>query len=350
MVLSTITYRPLQLNGKALDLREDHMKVVVSHPFSGALYAFFAQYNPASAGPVRPRPGHPYYRTLYGDAFPRYQEMALTLILLFDQIVLVPADAYLPGGFWATNRVYDNPQLGLYTEWDFDVQREIDDGIGELLKDPVISSVLSRVPPLSQHQILRDCRVEIHLAQKFSCPIVCVGGRRKIIDRILQAKGNGPAPYDATALTCTEEYLRLVGPIFSPRDLETLVDLRADRDLKTYAKTFTSAMLHFRTSADPRAELLVALREAIGSAKLAGKISAVFDGTATAVNYVGLIPVLGTAASLVGIGADAASRALDHRKTSQSWYEFAAQVKRVTSLKQLERKISLELAAREREV
>lgn len=46
---------------------------------------------PASRDP------NPYYRTLYGDAFPRYQQMALTLALLFDELVIVPADAFLPG-------------------------------------------------------------------------------------------------------------------------------------------------------------------------------------------------------------------------------------------------------------
>lgn len=73
------------------------MKVLISHPFSGALYAFFtehlAEYRTRPPGPREP---HPYYRTLFGDRFPEYQEVALTLALLFDEIVIVPADSHLP--------------------------------------------------------------------------------------------------------------------------------------------------------------------------------------------------------------------------------------------------------------
>jgi len=88
------------------------MKALISHPFSGALYAFFAVHNENRFRDPEPKDPHPYYRTLYGDAFPRYQEMALTLLLLFDEIVMVPADAYLPKGYWRPDKTYHNPHLG----------------------------------------------------------------------------------------------------------------------------------------------------------------------------------------------------------------------------------------------
>ena len=155
------------------------MRVLISHPFSGALYAFFATYQEYRLRPPQPREPHPYYRTLYGDAFPRYQEMALTLALLFDEIVIVPADAYLPRCHWRENNTYYNPDLGLRTEWDFEIQRQLDEEMVQDLQDEGIRSVLRKVPPLARQQILRDSRHEIYLAQKYGCPIVCVGGRRR---------------------------------------------------------------------------------------------------------------------------------------------------------------------------
>jgi hypothetical protein len=312
------------------------MKVVISHPFSGALYAFFAAHQSDRLGPPpAPRDPHSYYRTLYGDAFPRYQEMALTLALLFDELVIVPADAFLPGRqYWQSDRrTYNNPELGLRTEWDFDLQRQLDEEVVQDLRDEEICRVLARVPPLARQQILRDSRHEIHLAQKYDCPIVCVGGRRKIIERIIQSRSVAPQTYGAPALSMAEEYLKLMGPIFEPKDVDTLVDLKGDRELREYAAAFSAAMERFGGSGDVRVELMKALREAMASAKFAKSLSGVFEGTS---------------ASLAGLAAEGAAKAAEGRQRSQSWYEFAGQVKRVSSLKRLERRIASELSAIER--
>jgi len=143
-----------------------------------------------------------------------------------------------------------------------------------------------------------------------------------------------------------EEYLRLVGPIFDPRDLDTLVALKQDRDLRSYAAAFAAAMHKFRESQDVRTDLLKALREAMGSATLAKRLGGVFSGTATALSVVGLVPVIGTAVGAVGLGAEGAATVLERRERSQSWFEFAGQVKRVASVRQLERAIQRERSAK----
>ena len=267
----------------------------------------------------------------------------LTLALLFDEIVIVPADAYLPRCHWRENNTYYNPDLGLRTEWDFEIQRQLDEEMVQDLQDEGIRSVLRKVPPLARQQILRDSRHEIYLAQKYGCPIVCVGGRRRIIELIIQRSPTATRPYSLPSLVMADEYLRMVGPIFEPKDLDTLVALKKDHDLRTYATSFCSAMEGFRESADVRSDLLRAMQTAMSSASLSKNLAGVFDGTATAMSAVGLIPFLGTAASVVGLGSEGATKALEQRERSQSWFEFAGQVKRVASLKRLEKLIAEEL-------
>lgn len=322
------------------------MKVVISHPFSGALYAFFATHqSDRLSPPPAPRHPHPYYRTLYGDAFPRYQEMALTLALLFDELVIVPADAFLPGRqYWQPDHTYNNPEIGLCTEWDFELRRQLDEEVAQDLQDDEVRRVLARVPPLARQQILRDSRYEIHLAQKYECPIVCVGGRRRIIERIIESRSATSQTYDAPALRMAEEYLKLMGPIFEPKDVDTLIDLKKDSELRKYAAAFAAAMKRFGDSVDVRIDLMKALREAMASARLAKNLCGVFEGTSTALSVVGLIPILGTAASWVGLGTEGAAKAAESRQRSQSWYEFAGQVRRVASIKRLERRIASELS------
>jgi hypothetical protein len=77
-------------------------------------------------------------------------------------------------------------------------------------------------------------------------------------------------------------------------------------------------MERFRDSSDVRSDLLRALRDATASASLAKKLSDVFDGTATALNVVGLVPVLRTVASRAGLGAEGAVKALERRERSQA--------------------------------
>lgn len=320
------------------------MKVIVSHPSSGALYAFFAQFNKNRLGDVTTRDPHPYYRTLYGDNFPRYQELALTLLLLFDEVVIVPADAYLPGGD-RTEDGYFNAELGVRTAWRSELLRQLDDEIRQDLEDKEILRVLARVPPQSREQILRDTRYEIHIAQELDFPIVCVGGRRRIIELILQREVAKARLHDLPKLRMTEEYLRMTGPVFSPTDIDTLAALRGDRELRSYAGAFMSAMERFPDSPNVRVELLKAMQSAIESATLSKRIAGVFEGTATALNVVGLVPVAGTVATIAGLASETAAKVLERRERSQRWFEFAGQIRRVASLKGLERRISQELTA-----
>src|ERR1700752_4720414 len=229
--------------------------------------------------PVTPRPHHPYYRTLYGDHFPKFQELALTLTLLFDEVVLVPADAKLPRDKELESDEIRHKNLGLVSSWDFEIRRSFEGAVERDLLDPVISAILRRVPKDSRRQILLDTRHEIFLASKYSCPIICYGGRRAIIESILKRDSQEIDTYNALSLTFAEQYLDIVGVIFNPRDFEILCALKQNKEMRLYAHSFLSAMDSSVAKRPTRHEMLFAMRHALDSRELADRISGMLDGT-----------------------------------------------------------------------
>src|SRR6266542_4066710 len=113
--------------------------VILSHPFSGALLAFFdAQLQGGRHATAASY--HPYYRTLYGDDFQKWTDISLTLLLLFEHVVIAPADNPMPDhAKYAAGGVYNNPELGLVPSWDdFLKAREgLDESVTQDLQDPV---------------------------------------------------------------------------------------------------------------------------------------------------------------------------------------------------------------------
>jgi hypothetical protein len=88
-------------------------KIVLSHPFSGSLYAFFTE---QMAGSDFLHLDHPYYKTLYGKSFREVRDITLTLTTIYPKIILIPADNHLPDTFiHGSDEDYD-PDLGISSE------------------------------------------------------------------------------------------------------------------------------------------------------------------------------------------------------------------------------------------
>jgi hypothetical protein len=321
-------------------------KVVLSHPFSGALYAFFSEKGQGRSVPEKAR--HPYYRTLYGDHFRKLSDLALTLTVLFDSILLSPADHWLPD-FASHSRGgdYSNPNLGLYTSWNewSEVSEEIESRVSGDLSDASIAAILRSVPPISRKQILTDARFEIYLARRNDCPIVCSQGRRGIIERILkrEAMPNQPNTIAAPSLELVEQYIEVTGLVFQPATLDDLYDLKTDRELRSYASSFRTAMQHFENSKEVRRELLIALQKAMNISSLAKRATGIFDTAGTILNVAGLVPIVGTVASALGLATSAGEVSSRRISMKQQWIEFGPQVARIRSLNRIRKLVQNEL-------
>src|SRR5260370_27311852 len=159
-------------------------KVVISQPFSGSLYAFFDKHLGGSMTRNGGRPALAYYRGLYGSNYQRFTELSLTLLVLFPDVLIAPADNRMPDlRKCETGGDYRNPSLRLYTSWKelLDIQPQLGSQISEDLHDSRIRKVLFPLPPAAKRQVLLNARYDIYLAMVNDCPIISAGCQREVI-------------------------------------------------------------------------------------------------------------------------------------------------------------------------
>ena len=167
---------------------ESRVKIILSHPFSGALYWWFA--NQLSSTPEPKTHGHPYYRTLYADV-DKNLDIALSCTVIFDEIVIPPADAWFPRDedSYLDRQVSTNTDLSISVV-DWAVHSYVYDTLNpiknDLLADPVIQRVLSHVPARVRDMALIDAGIDIVTAAQYRAPIICATGRMRIIARLVE--------------------------------------------------------------------------------------------------------------------------------------------------------------------
>jgi hypothetical protein len=326
------------------------MDIILSHPFSGSLYAFFTEQ--ARGEKIPDIIGHPYYQTLYGKKHAEVRDLALTQLLLHEKVFIIPADnhmpdvenweqAYQPGK-------YSNDKLGLYTDWSIhdELRESVERDIEIDLLDPVLSKILAKVPIHSKRQILRDCRFEIALANRYECPILSAGGRTSIIKRLCdidQSPTNNAHSVNPRIITATESYIDIIGLTFNPTNYELLYEYKQDREVRLYAKAFREIISKFDDSLDVRTGLLRLVRENIENQALRKKTSGILDVSSILLSIAGFFPPYGTLFSGTSLLATGISKVLEG-SAKRRWYEFGPRIQKLTDLKAIEKKIDKELA------
>lgn len=320
------------------------MDIVLSYPFSGALYAFFTE---QETGKKLPNIDHPYYKTLYGKNYNEVRDLALTQLLMYEKTYIIPADNHMPDmKRYYSGDSYVNNELGLYSDWkDFNTLRdEIEDQVPKDLEDSRISKILQNVPDNAKRQIITDSRLEISLANKYNCPILSSGGRNKIIHRLseIDQNVNSANQVDEHAVVAIKKYLDIMSLTFNATNYDLLYTYKQDSELRLYAKEFHNILANIDTASDPRKEILKLIQESMNKEKLMKKSSGILDITSVLLSISGFIPVIGPFLSGGGLLATAGSKALDHQ-ASRTWYEFGPRINKINDLMLLEKQIELEL-------
>ena len=211
------------------------MKVILSHPFSGAIYWWFASQISGGYGHSSKRPGHPYYRTLYGNV-DKHLDIALACAVVFDDIILPAADAVLRTGDLPPEDRTKFPELNMRTsEWDLihDAQDAVDPISYDLLADSVISSVLRKVPANMRSMALLYAAADILMISEYSVPIICAPGRQRIVRRLIeldvidQPRSETPALDTGSVLSSAlERHTTVVGLTFGSDDAYSLASIK----------------------------------------------------------------------------------------------------------------------------
>jgi hypothetical protein len=319
----------------------DPVKAILSHPFSGALYWWMDNQNPYSPGSREKKPQHPYYRTLYGDV-DRHLDTAIACAVVYEEIVLPPADAHMPGVVSDPSyRKHTIPELEISTDWDLMRQARdtIEPHINDLERDSEITRILRTVPTGAWRQVIIDAANDAAMSRELGLSVICSPGRRALMARLVDlGVAPGPTSGDAGEALTTQlsDYVNVIGLRFNSTTVESLAKVKWQEDIRSYASVFQEVMAG-------EGSTLESLYETIGIAWLnsetATQVAGSFSAVSRVMNFAGLVPGVGTVTGVLGIAADGAAALAQRRVEAHRWYELGPTIQKVESLQRLEARI-----------
>lgn len=316
------------------------MKIILSHPYSGAVWWWFEIMRDGRSKEFS-IPGHSYYRDLFGDP-PAYLDIALASLVVFEDIVIPAADSWYPGSNYESPLLL--PEIGIEVP-DWGPISKAKELLGQrkdlLLGDPVIRSVLARVPKRSREQAVRYAIADLLLAHEHGAPVVCSNGRRALLDRITLLTRNSISPEPekdqvpgASIGPDVASYVIIVGLAFRAETIPSLARIKYQERIRGYAEGFQKVLT--KSPEVTFEELYEKIAEAWTASESNQAISRSFTAASRSFSVVGLIPVAGTVTGVIGLGADIAAAALERRSERQRWYELGPEISRFETLVSLE--------------
>jgi hypothetical protein len=318
------------------------MKVVLSHPYSGALYWWLAAQHGNAGEQGRKRPHHSYYRTLYGDV-DRNLDIALACCVVFEEVVLPGADTPYSQFDSRGEDEMHLAALDLFSGWEpiREAQQLLAPHEEELLRDPVIAGVLGRLPRDAQHMALLYAMADVVLTQAHAAPVLCAPGRRRIVLRLIEL-GVADIPAEVTEaihnsqpmMEGLEGYVAIAGLTFISDSIDRLARVKWNQKIRDYAGSFQAVLLN---DAEQGFEpLLDKIADAWSSAEVATEVGGVFSAASRSLGPVGLVPGAGTVTGLVSMGADGASVLAERQAEKLRWYELGPEIRRFESLENMQ--------------
>ncbi|WP_328995972.1 hypothetical protein OG394_15055 [Kribbella sp. NBC_01245] len=306
------------------------MRVVLSAPYSGALYRWFREL----AGGRTPD-AQPYYSALYKEAGAAI-DIALTSLIVYEEIVLPFADNNLPGHGDLRHLGLEELGLSVTHEPVHRASAIAERWLEELSNDGNLQGLLhtqgfsSREAPIEINYAIAD----ILISQEVDVAVVASPGRQQIARRIIELGVLDDEISDANRLTLTEfregpadpvaEYVDLIGLTIRRDDYNAIVDLKHDPNIARYSRTFRDRL--GPSGAREPIDFSDALGEVLEKQAAQGTVRGVFKHGGRALGLAGLIPGVGTATGLLGIAGDAAEAALEGRRYTL-WHELGTAIK-----------------------
>lgn len=301
--------------------------IILGHPFSGSLYMFFDQQ--LSHHPHKEPIQHPYYRDLFGRDYNNWSGLAFTLLTIFDKVIIPPADAHIPDYHkFETAGIYDNPDLGLYFNWKDSFDDEIRNQVKEDLEDPQISDALIKYSPKEKEGILEYSRLYIKLANKYNCPVLCGGDYQHIFSYLLTKDNTYTVNNENNNVASfTDMYLKFFAPLFGVSSLDSLYQIKNDKEVKLYSKSFRKILQQYGATVESEMRLYTLLKESLLMDSFYNKVSDILNSASLICSAIGLIPGIGVPFSIASLGESLISAKLKNNK--YNWYQLIYRIDRV---------------------
>lgn len=324
-------------------------KIILAHPFSGAIYSYFSDQMGGGAPETKALArNHSYYRTLYGKNYASNVDLALCFLLMYEEVWVAPADNYWPdSSIDPDNRAYI-PELGLHADWnDFHKSTSGTDGrfVDNLLGEPRLQAVLRamKIPQSYWNLLVQYALYEANLSARTRVPILCSPGRRTLISVLIdiQQPSLHPQFTGKQEVQFVDIYRQHVGLALAPKSLDHLLKIKRNPAVRKYGDAFLAvAEESYNNDLSTETSMAEAILNAMDSEATASMCSGVLNWGAKLIKFVGAPAGLPLAFSL-------GSKLADGRKDAAGWYEFGGSIEREISSIQL-RDRALAIAGRAR--
>lgn len=317
--------------------------VILGHPYSGALYAYFADQLQGEYSHTKT--AHSYYKTLYGKNYDLYVEISLNLLLLYRNVWVCMADNPLPE---TASRMADRsciPEIGLnlleHNSIDYQKRRHYLDCLCE---DYAIGHMLGtrmRIPKNSWWQILDSAIDEALFSAKKRIPLICSYGRRQVIKRIVEIDRPSLEPIlpELQHVKFIETYRSITGLAISPTGLDDLLQIKFDHAVRDYGDKLLDVAFSASSLDGVVDEFQVArlIQESMDNEVIAKRYSGAFRWAGN-ISRIIQEPVLGIAA--------AAANQISSIGSTEGWYAFRGAVDQAISKNQMMQRVDLILRTR----
>lgn len=297
-------------------------KIILGQPFAGSLYKFFD--NQLSEHPHEEPILHPYYRDLFGYSYNYWTDLTFALFTIFDEIIISPADENIPNyNKYIVNDTYRNKELGLYFSWKDTFTEEMQEQVSKDLSNPYIHNFLQQYSIEEKIGILEYVRLYINLSQKYNCPVLCGGEYQKLFAYLTNSNetySSNDVITDNVNVSFTQTYLNLSIAAFNISSLDTLYELKSDKEIKAYAKNYRKIIHQYGSTTQTEIEIKKLLQISLSKNLFYNNVSSILDTSSLVCSYAGLMPIIGTPFSILSLIGTHLSTVLKNNK--YNWYQL----------------------------
>lgn len=328
-------------------------KVILGYPFANSLYWLTGRENPSSwyykeksySG------GHRYYERLYGNHSQENINNAISLSLLFDDVILIAADAYFPNLNTTEGKFRVNQDLGvkIYSDWDKMREFRINEkDVDIFLKDNSIARLIGKNDKRTIYAIINEIIFQNYLANEYNA--VILGGQNHLLltKKVLNILNKKPQVDNINEslkkyLEGINDIFQLQGINYKINEYDDFVFLKQNKVINKYANSFKDRLDEILNGKEyNEKELIKSILEVFETNETKDYIAKGLGITATVAGILSLValysnPVtaaIGTVAGVSGVGGDISSRVIDKLK-KDNWLKLVPEINNTLTQKRL---------------
>jgi len=319
---------------------KEKRKIVLGPPYDGAYIWLINKDLMNHDHGSKYRGGHPYYKLLYGKNHDKYAAIAISLSLFYDEVLITPADFGLPERErYTSGDQYYNPLIGLNINLNerWKIYDELDNLSRKDYSNDDIRKILPDAKKDLQLQLLNRINYQFILAQKHNAKILAGSEVKKIFELKVKEEREKYSQSNfekIERIKIIDKYFELTCLEFKAFQYDDLIQLRNDSLIKSYSEDFNK-ILDNSVVSDPTASFLELAIESLNNRDFAKKVKKGFSISGRIATWGGLIPLIGSLASGVGITSNIGQNYANKEIRKESWFLLGPRISEIMVISKL---------------